>query len=97
MRSVVLKVRPRRCHSRRRLVPALVGIIERLADLAIVGGFLTMDQFLIFLPAALAGWVAMRPRVIAGERRTLDTTTAVAEGWWREWVRPSWWPAGTSS
>ena len=34
---------------------ALVGIIERLADLAIIGGFLTMDQLLIFLPAALAG------------------------------------------
>ena len=45
---------------------ALVGIIERLADLSIIGGSLTMDQILIFLPAALAGWVAVRPRVISG-------------------------------
>ena len=59
---------------------ALVGMIERLSDLSIIGTGLTMDQLLIFLPSALAGWVAVRPQVVAGEIRTLTTGSALAVG-----------------
>ena len=59
---------------------ALVGIIERLADLSIIGGSLTMDQILIFLPAALAGWVAVRPRVISGALQTPRARSAIGYG-----------------
>ena len=59
---------------------ALVGMIERLSDLSIIGTSLTMDQLLIFLPSALAGWVAVRPRVVAGEIRSVTTGSALAAG-----------------
>jgi branched-chain amino acid transport system permease protein len=59
---------------------ALLGIIGRLADLSIISTTLTMDQLLIFLPAALAGWVAVRPRVIAGSIVTPSTPTALTGG-----------------
>ncbi len=59
---------------------ALVGMLGRLADLPIIGTSLTMDQLLIFLPAALAGWFAVRPRVVAGEIRTPSSKAAVAAG-----------------
>ena len=45
---------------------ALVGMIERLTDLSIIGDSLTMDQILIFLPAALAG---LGRRAASGDRR----------------------------
>ena len=48
---------------------ALVGMIERLVDLVIVGN-VTMGTLLIFLPPLVGGWVVTRPRVVAGERRT---------------------------
>jgi branched-chain amino acid transport system permease protein len=59
---------------------ALVGMLGRLADLPIIGTTLTMDQLLIFLPAMLAGWFAVRPRVVAGEIRTPSSGEAVAAG-----------------
>ena len=58
----------------------LVGMIERLADLSIIGTGLTMDQVLIFLPSALGGWVAVRPRVVAGELVSLSTVSALIAG-----------------
>jgi branched-chain amino acid transport system permease protein len=59
---------------------ALVGMVERLADLPIVGTTISMDEILLFLPIAVASWVAARPRVIAGVEHSPDTTTAVAGG-----------------
>jgi branched-chain amino acid transport system permease protein len=58
---------------------ALVGMIERLETLPIIGN-VNMDAILIFLPAAVGGWVVARPRVVAGERRTASTGLAGAIG-----------------
>jgi branched-chain amino acid transport system permease protein len=58
---------------------ALVGMIERLDDLPIIGA-VGMDTILIFLPAAVGGWVVTRPRVVAGERRTATPGAAAAVG-----------------
>ena len=58
---------------------ALVGIIERLVDLVIVGN-VTMSTLMIFLPPLVGGWVATRPRVVAGERRTTPPPVAVSAG-----------------
>jgi branched-chain amino acid transport system permease protein len=57
----------------------LVGMIERLATLPIIGN-VSMDSLLIFLPAAVGGWVVARPRVVAGERRTASPGSAAAVG-----------------
>ena len=58
---------------------AVVGMIERLDDLAIIGN-VGMDTILIFLPAAVVGWVVARPRVVAGERRVASAGGAAAGG-----------------
>jgi hypothetical protein len=57
----------------------MVGMIERLDDLTIIGR-IGMDSILIFLPAAVGGWVVTRPRVVAGERRTATPAAAAATG-----------------
>jgi branched-chain amino acid transport system permease protein len=57
----------------------LVGMIERLETLPIIGD-LSMDTILIFLPAAVGGWIVARPRVVAGERRTASSGLAAAAG-----------------
>jgi branched-chain amino acid transport system permease protein len=57
----------------------LVGMIERLDDLVIIGS-VGMDTILIFLPAAVVGWVVARPRVVAGERRVAKPAGAAAGG-----------------
>jgi branched-chain amino acid transport system permease protein len=59
---------------------ALMGMIERLSDLSIIGSSFTMDQLLMFLPAILAGWIAVRPRVIAGQTATLPPRDATVVG-----------------
>jgi branched-chain amino acid transport system permease protein len=58
---------------------ALVGMIERLDDLPIIGR-VGMDTILIFLPAAVGGWVVTRPRVVGGERRTTTPGAAAVTG-----------------
>ena len=58
---------------------AAVGMIERLDGLVIIGQ-VGMDTILIFLPAAVVGWVVARPRVVAGERRVASPSGAAAGG-----------------
>jgi branched-chain amino acid transport system permease protein len=58
---------------------AVVGMIERLDGLVIIGN-VGMDTILIFLPAAVVGWVVARPRVVAGERRVASAGGAAAGG-----------------
>jgi branched-chain amino acid transport system permease protein len=58
---------------------AMVGMIERLDNLTIIGN-VRMSTILIFLPAAVVGWVASRPRVVAGERRVASPRSAAATG-----------------
>jgi branched-chain amino acid transport system permease protein len=48
---------------------ALVGLLERFADLNLVGEQITLGRVLLVLPPFVAGYVATRPRVVAGERR----------------------------
>ncbi len=57
----------------------MVGMMERLSTLIIVGN-ISMVGILIFLPPALAGWVVSRPRIEAGEQRETPMGTAVAVG-----------------
>ena len=58
---------------------ALVGMMERLTTLIIVGR-ISMVAVLIFLPPAVGGWVVSRPRVVAGERRETSMRSAVSLG-----------------
>jgi branched-chain amino acid transport system permease protein len=58
---------------------AFVGLIERLATLAIVGR-VEMSTVLMLLPAGVAGWVVTRSRVIGGERRVVTRASAVEAG-----------------
>ncbi|MGZ8624318.1 MAG: branched-chain amino acid ABC transporter permease [Actinomycetota bacterium] len=58
---------------------AVVGMIERLDGLVIIGN-VGMDTILILLPAAVVGWVVARPRVVAGERRVASPAGAAAGG-----------------
>ena len=58
---------------------ALVGMMERLTTLIVVGR-ISMVAVLIFLPPAVGGWVVSRPRVVAGERRETSMRSAVSLG-----------------
>ncbi|MGZ5288349.1 MAG: branched-chain amino acid ABC transporter permease [Actinomycetota bacterium] len=58
---------------------AVVGMIERLDGLVIIGN-VGMDTILILLPAAVVGWVVARPRVVGGERRVASPAGAAAGG-----------------
>jgi branched-chain amino acid transport system permease protein len=58
----------------------LVGMVERLDELAIVGTLFTLDWLLLLGPAALAGYVAVRPRVIAGEQTSPGARTSAVVG-----------------
>jgi branched-chain amino acid transport system permease protein len=58
----------------------LVGMVERLDELAIVGTVFTLDWLLLLGPAALAGYIAVRPRVVAGERTSPGARTSALVG-----------------
>jgi branched-chain amino acid transport system permease protein len=59
---------------------ALVGMIERLDDLAIAGALITLDWLLILGPPLVAAYVLVRPRIEAGERRTVGWREAASSG-----------------
>jgi branched-chain amino acid transport system permease protein len=48
---------------------ALVGLLDRFSDLNLVGEQVTLGRVLLVLPPFVVGYVVMRPRVVAGERR----------------------------
>ena len=56
-----------------------MGIVERLSTLVVVGT-ITMSSVLLLMPPAVAGWIATRPRVVAGERRTATPAVAISGG-----------------
>ncbi len=58
----------------------LVGMVERLDELAIVGSVFTLDWLLLLGPPALASYVAARPRVVAGELTSPSARTALLSG-----------------
>ena len=58
---------------------ALVGMMERLTTLIVVGTD-SMVAVLIVLPPAVGGWLVSRPRIVAGERRETSMRSAVVPG-----------------
>ncbi|MGE5227186.1 MAG: branched-chain amino acid ABC transporter permease, partial [Planctomycetaceae bacterium] len=59
---------------------ALVGMIERLDELAIAGAVITLDWLLVLGPPLVAAYVVLRPRIAGGERRTVGWREAAACG-----------------
>ena len=59
---------------------SLVGMVEKFASLAIVGTRGTLNWVLILLPPALAGYLSVRSRVVAGEQVETPTSTALVAG-----------------
>ena len=58
----------------------LVGMVERFATLAVIGTVVTFTWVLVLGISAGAGYVAVRPRVIAGERHEPDRSTSLLAG-----------------
>jgi branched-chain amino acid transport system permease protein len=54
----------------------LVGMVGTFSDLSLIGTWLTAAGLLLVLPPVVAGAVMTRPRVQAGERRTMALSTA---------------------
>jgi len=59
---------------------ALVGLIERFADLKLVGEQVTLGRLLLFLPPFAVAYVVARPRVVAGERRVAGPRAGLVAG-----------------
>ena len=59
---------------------SLVGLYTKFADLALVGEQITLGRVLIVAPALVAAYAATRPRIVAGERRSLEPRSGVAVG-----------------
>jgi branched-chain amino acid transport system permease protein len=59
---------------------ALVGLVERFTDLALVGEQVTFSRLLLVLPPFAAGYVVGRPRVERGEQRLVTPVEALSGG-----------------
>jgi branched-chain amino acid transport system permease protein len=59
---------------------SLVGLYTRFADLELVGEQVTLGRVLLATPAIVAAYVVTRPRIVAGERRSLELAPGVAAG-----------------
>jgi len=59
---------------------SLVGLYTKFADLELVGEQVTLGRVLLTAPAILAAYVVTRPRVVAGERRSVPFGNGVAIG-----------------
>ncbi|HEX6231350.1 MAG TPA: hypothetical protein VF029_06525, partial [Actinomycetota bacterium] len=59
---------------------ALVGLIERFASLRLVGEPITLGRLLLALPPFAFGYVLARPRIVAGERRTVSPSSGALAG-----------------
>jgi branched-chain amino acid transport system permease protein len=59
---------------------AMVGMIESFSDLYLVGTSLTLGRFLLELTPLLAGYIALRPRTVAGTIQTAEPVEALARG-----------------
>ncbi|MEO8291777.1 MAG: branched-chain amino acid ABC transporter permease [Actinomycetota bacterium] len=58
----------------------LVGMVEKFETLDVVGGSVTFNWILLLGTACMAAYVAVRPRVIAGQRVTAAPAIAAAAG-----------------
>jgi branched-chain amino acid transport system permease protein len=59
---------------------ALVGLVERFTDLALVGEQVTFSRLLLVLPPFAAGFVVGSPRVERGEQRLVTPVEALSGG-----------------
>jgi branched-chain amino acid transport system permease protein len=59
---------------------SLVGLYTKFADLELVGEQVTLGRVLLAAPAVVAAYVVTRPRVVAGERRSLELAPGVSAG-----------------
>ena len=59
---------------------SLVGLYTKFADLALVGEQITLGRVLIVAPALVAAYAVTRPRIVAGERRSVELGSGVAVG-----------------
>ena len=59
---------------------SLVGMIEKFGSLALVGSRGTLNWVLVGLPPALAAYLAVRARVVAGEQVETPGSTALVAG-----------------
>ena len=59
---------------------ALAGMIEKFDGRNLIGSFLTLGNLLIALPPLLAGYLATRPRLVAGRREAAAPRAALTAG-----------------
>jgi len=59
---------------------ALTGMIEKFDTRNLIGNFLTLGNLLVALPALLTGYLAIRQRVVAGQREAVAPRAAVTAG-----------------
>jgi branched-chain amino acid transport system permease protein len=59
---------------------ALVGLYTKFADLALVGEQITLGRLLILAPVLVAAYAVTRPRIVAGERRSVPFGPGVVAG-----------------
>jgi len=59
---------------------ALAGMIQKFDERNLIGSFLTLGNLLMALPPLLTGYLATRPRVVAGRRETAGPRAALAAG-----------------
>jgi branched-chain amino acid transport system permease protein len=58
----------------------LAGMIEKFDTRNLIGSFLTLGNLLMALPPLLAGYLATRPRLVAGRREAAAPRAALAAG-----------------
>jgi len=59
---------------------SLVGLIERFADLNLVGEQVTLGRLFLVLPPFAVGYAVVRPRIVAGERRLASPRAGALAG-----------------
>ncbi|MFL6185963.1 MAG: hypothetical protein ACJ745_14305, partial [Actinomycetes bacterium] len=59
---------------------ALIGMIEKFDSRNLIGDFLTLGNLLMALPPLLTGFLAIRPRLVGGQRETVGPRPALTAG-----------------
>jgi len=59
---------------------ALTGMVEKFDTRNLIGNFLTLGNLLVALPALLTGYLAIRQRVVAGQREAVAPRAAITAG-----------------
>jgi branched-chain amino acid transport system permease protein len=59
---------------------ALIGMIQKFDSRNLIGDFLTLGNLLMALPPLLTGFLAIRPRLVRGQRETVGRRPALTAG-----------------